>query len=149
MTTEVERLKPFEARVAVLEAENAALKEKLAKSSRNSSKPPSCDGPKERAERRTKKPTGKAAGGQPGHRKHERPAWPAEKVNKRVVLRPKRCEACSSPLVGEDPEPRRHHVFELPKVEPVNGKTLVGDLAFGVFGTDRHGAYNCRFVERI
>ena len=74
MTSEVKRLKPFEARVAVLEAENAALKEKLAKSSRNSSKPPSSDGPKERAERRTKKPTGKAAGGQPGHRKHERPA---------------------------------------------------------------------------
>ena len=54
-------------RIAALEAENAALKEKLAKSSRNSSKPPSSDGPKEKAERRTKKPTGRAAGGQPGH----------------------------------------------------------------------------------
>jgi len=119
LTAEVERLKPFEARVAVLEAENAALKEKLAKSSRNSSKPPSSDGPKEKAERRTKKPTGRAAGGQPGHPKHERPAWPAEKVNKRVVLRPKQCEQCSSPLVGEDPEPHRHQLFELPKVEPI------------------------------
>jgi uncharacterized small protein (DUF1192 family) len=49
LTGEVERLKPFEARVAVLEAENAALKEKLSKSSRNSSKPPSSDGPKEKA----------------------------------------------------------------------------------------------------
>lgn len=105
--------------VAALTAENAALKEKLAKSSRNSSKPPSSDGPKERSERRTKKPTGKAAGGQPGHRKHERPLWPAEKVSKRIVLRPMKCEECSLPLVGEDPEPRRHQVFELPKVEPI------------------------------
>jgi transposase len=119
LTAEVERLKPFEARVAVLEAENAALKEKLAKSSRNSSKPPSSDGPKEKADRRTKKPTGRAAGGQPGHPKHERPAWPAEKVNKRVVLRPTQCEQCRSPLRGEDPNPHRHQLFELPKVEPI------------------------------
>jgi len=121
LTAEVERLKPFEARVAVLEAENVALKEKLARSSRNSSKPPSSDGPKEKANRRTKKPTGRAAGGQPGHPKHERPAWPAEKVNKRVILRPKQCgqPGCTSPLVGEDPEPHRHQVFELPKVEPI------------------------------
>ena len=106
-------------RIAALKAENAALKEKLAKSSRNSSKPPSSDGPKEKAERRTKKPTGRAAGGQPGHPKHERPAWPAEKVKKRVVLRPKQCQACTSPLVGDDPEPHRHQLFELPKVEPI------------------------------
>ncbi len=106
-------------RIAALEAENAALKEKLAKSSRNSSKAPSSDGPKEKAERPTKKPTGRAAGGQPGHPRHERPVWPAEKVAKRVVLRPKQCEKCASPLVGDDPDPRRHQVFELPKVEPI------------------------------
>ena len=33
LTAEVDRLKPFEARVAFLEAENAALREKLAKAS--------------------------------------------------------------------------------------------------------------------
>ena len=119
LTAEVARLKPFEARVAFLETENAALREKLAKSSGNSSKPPSSDGPKEKAERRTKKPAGRSAGGQPGHPKHERPALPAERVNKRVVLRPKQCEQCSSPLAGEDPEPHRHQLFELPKVEPI------------------------------
>lgn len=121
LTAEVERLKPFEARVAALEAENAALKEKLGQSSRNSSKPPSSDGPREKAGRPTKKPTGRAAGGQPGHQRHERPAWPAEKVTKRVVLRPKQCghPGCTSPLVSEGPEPHRHQVFELPKVEPI------------------------------
>ena len=126
LTAEVARLKPFEARVEKLETENAelrrenaALKEKLSKSSRNSSKPPSSDGPKEKAERRSKKPTGRAAGGQPGHPKHERPVWPPEKVAEQVVLLPKECEKCTSPLVGEDPEPRRHQVFELPKIEPI------------------------------
>ena len=111
-----------------LKAENAALKEKLAKSSKNSSKPPSSDGPKEKAERRSKKPTGRAAGGQVGHPKHERPLWPAEKVNKRVDLRPKECEKCSAPLVGEDPKPHVHQVFDLPKVEPIVNEFLQHSL---------------------
>ena len=126
LTAEVERLKPFEARVAVLEkenaalrAENAALRERLSKSSRNSSKPPSSDGDKARAERRTKKPTGRAAGGQLGHPKHERSEWPAGKVAKRVELRPKQCASCATALTGNDPEPHRHQVFELPEVEPI------------------------------
>lgn len=119
LRAEVERLRPFEARVAVLEKENRELREKLAKSSNNSSKPPSSDGPKEKAERRSKKPTGRKAGGQPGHTKYERPVWPANKVNKRVILQPKKCAKCTSPLQGEDASPHRHQVFELPKVEPI------------------------------
>lgn len=141
LTAEVERLKPFEARVAVLErenaslkAENAALRERLGKSSRNSSKPPSSDGDKERAERRAKKPTGRAAGGQLGHPKHERPEWPAEKVAKRVVLRPKHCEQCAAPLAGEDMEPQRHQVFELPKVEPIVTEFVQHSLGCGCCG---------------
>lgn len=106
---------------AELRRENAELKEKLGRSSRNSSKPPSSDGPKTKAERPSKKPTGRTAGGQPGHPKHERPAWPAEKVNKRVVLRPKQCgePGCTARLVSEDPTPHLHQLFELPKVEPI------------------------------
>lgn len=140
LEAEVERLRPFEARVAFLEAENAelkaenaalkaenaalkaenaALKEKLAKSSRNSSKPPSSDGPKERHQRVAKKPTGRGPGGQPGHARHERPEVPPEKVSKREVVKPKHCERCTTALSGSDPEPRRHQVFELPKLEPI------------------------------
>lgn len=104
---------------AALRKENAELKEKLRKSSRNSSKPPSSDGAKDKAERRSKKPTGRTAGGQPGHPKHDRPAWPPEKVSNRVILRPTLCEKCNAPLVGEDLSPHRHQRFELPKVEPV------------------------------
>jgi transposase len=102
-----------------LKAKVAELEEKLAKSSRNSSKPPSSDGPKARHERRAKKPTGRGPGGQPGHSKHERLEVPPEKVSKRVVLKPKHCERCTCALSGNDPDPHRHQVFELPKIEPV------------------------------
>lgn len=112
---------------AALRAENAALKakvadleEKLAKSSRNSSKPPSSDGPKDRHQRPARKATGRGPGGQPGHSKHERPEVPPEKVSKREVLKPKHCERCTATLSGTDPKPRRHQVvFELPKIEPL------------------------------
>lgn len=118
LLAEVARLKGFEARVAVLEKENAALKERLGKSSRNSSKPPSSDGPKGPA-RRTKTPTGRKPGGQPGHDRHERSLVPIEDVDKLVVLKPARCCACGKRLVGADDAPRRHQVLELPEVRPV------------------------------
>ena len=119
LLAEVERLKGFESRVRELEQENAELKERLRKSSRNSSKPPSSDGPADRHNRRSKKPTGRTPGGQPGHEKHERPLVAPEKVSKRVVLRPKWCAKCTTPLSGSDPEPHRHQHFELPEVEPI------------------------------
>ncbi len=105
--------------VSALLARVAVLEERLGRSSRNSSKPPSSDGPAERHNRRRKKPSGRAAGGQPGHDKHERPEVPPGKVSKRVVLRPDRCARCAKRLVGTDPEPHRHQVFELPEIEPI------------------------------
>jgi len=86
LLADVERLKVFEARVGVLEKENAALKERLGKLSRNSSKPPSSDGPKGPV-RRTKVPTGRKPGGQPGHDRHERSLLPVEEVD--AVVRDK------------------------------------------------------------
>ncbi len=35
-----------------------------------------------------------------------------------MVSRPISCEACGTLLLGEDPEPRRHQVTELPRIEP-------------------------------
>ena len=66
--------------IAQLRAELAALKEAFAKSSRNSSKPPSSDGPGAKA-RPKKSPSGRKAGGQPGHKRHERVLVPPEKVH--------------------------------------------------------------------
>ena len=105
--------------IAGLLARVAELEERLGRSSRNSSKPPSSDGPADRHKRRSKKPSGRAPGGQPGHDKHEHPEVDPEKVSKRIVLRPDRCARCAKRLVGSDPEPRRHHVYELPEIEPI------------------------------
>ena len=102
--------------IEALLARVAGLEERLRRSSKNSSKPPSSDGPKKA--KRAHRPTGKKPGGQPGHPKHERPPAPPEKVNERVVVKPPSCERCERALSGCDPAPRLHHVWEIPPVEP-------------------------------
>lgn len=106
------------AQVNTLTARVADLEEKLRKSSHNSSKPPSSDGPKS-PPRAPKTSTGRKPGGREGHEKHDRPLVPPEKVSKCVVLRPTRCRGCGHGLVGDDQSPHRHQVFELPRVEPI------------------------------
>jgi transposase len=106
------------AQVEALLARVTKLEEQARRSSRNSSQPPSSDGPGA-PPARTKAPSGRKPGAQEGHDKHERPLVPPDKVNKRVVLRPKRCRGCNAALSGEDAAPRRHQVFELPRIEPI------------------------------
>jgi transposase len=104
--------------VGKLIARVAELEAKLRKSSRNSSKPPSSDGPQV-PPRPKQAPTGRSPGGQPGHERHQRPLVPADKIDKRVVLKPRRCCACGDHLAGTDASPHRHQVFELPQVQPI------------------------------
>lgn len=106
------------AQVEALLARVTKLEEQARRSSRNSSQPPSSDGPGAPPQRK-KRPSGRSPGAQEGHEKHERPLVPSDKVDKRVVLRPKRCRGCSGLLVGEDRSPRRHQVFELPRIVPI------------------------------
>jgi len=109
----------LEAQVKALIAQVKALDEKLRKSSRNCSKPPSSDGPKERHTRKRKTSSVRKRGGQPGHAKHERPLVPPEEVSERIVLLPTRCAHCDKRLFGADAHPHRHQVFELPPVVPI------------------------------
>ena len=111
------RIEQLCAHVEKLTARVAALEDKLRKSSRNSSKPPSSDGPQAPA-RPKKPPSGRKPGGQPGHARHERPMVPADEVNKRVVLKPHCCGECGERLSGTDATPHRHQVFEIPQVRP-------------------------------
>jgi Family of unknown function (DUF6444) len=104
------------------------LREALAKSSRNSSRPLSSDSPGAKA-RPKKSPSGRKPGGQPGHKRHERVLLPPEKVHEIVPCIPKQCAACAGMLHGQDPEPHRHQVAssgikwhqvcELPPAYPV------------------------------
>jgi len=93
----------------------AELEEKLGKNSSNSSKPPSSDPPwaKPKHNGRRKK---RKRGGQPGHPRHERPLVSPEKVDKVVSVKPRHCGGCGARLIGTDPEPERHQVFEVPEI---------------------------------
>lgn len=93
------------------------LEEKIGQTSRNSSKPPSSDPPT------VKKPPPKATGkrkrgGQPGQVGHGRTLKPPEDVTRFVVSKPFVCKECGTLLMGEDPNPCRHQVSELPRIEP-------------------------------
>jgi transposase len=167
-------------RIAEIEKENAELRaqlaealkriaeleEKLGKSSRNSSKPPSSDTPAQVAERRKKAAAitnpggGRKPGGQPGHEKFSRQLVPPEQVNRHVDCIPEHCERCSKRLRGRDPAPHLHQVFHLPEVRPLVdqyaqhalrcsdkecGHVTVGKLPDGV----PHGAFGPSVIATV
>jgi transposase len=110
-------IRTLEARVAALVAMVQALQEQLHQTSRNSSRPPSSDPP---LPQRPHCPRGqRRRGGQPGHPGSTRTLIPVEEVDEVVVIKPAQCMHCQAPLSGDDPNPWRHQVIELPPIKPV------------------------------
>lgn len=106
----------YERRIAALEAELAAVK----KTPRNSSLPPSTEHPHAKPPRdKVKKGPRKKQGGQPGHPKHERALIATEQCQAVVPLKPETCRRCGEALVGSDPEPLRHQVWDIPEIKPL------------------------------
>jgi transposase len=142
----IEFIRALLAENAALKARVAELEARLGQNSTNSSKPPSSDPPAvKRAPPKAK--SGKKAGGQPGHPKHERALL--DRPDHIRDCKPAACRRCARPLAGDDPEPLRHQVTELPPVAPVVteyrrhrltcpgcGATTCGDLPAGVAGQD-------------
>lgn len=96
-----------------------ALEAKLGQDSSNSSKPPSSDPPGvKRKPPKAKRGRKRKRGGQPGHEGAQRELLPPEKVSRFRDVRPKRCACCEEKLSGDDTEPVRHQVLEVPPVEP-------------------------------
>jgi len=102
--------------VAVLQTEVAELREQLNRNSRNSSQPPSSDGPAQQAPKSEAAPPERKRqrGGQPGHKGHHRKLVPVEEVDHLEVCKPEHCTGCGAELVGEDPEPYRYQTVEVP-----------------------------------
>jgi transposase len=127
ITEEIIARQPPEAQAIIraLLAEIAELKARIeelerqakGKTPQNSSLPPSTQHPHARPQP-PKRKSKKKRGGQPGHEKHERPLLPAEQCDEAIPLRPTECRRCGSKLSGNDPEPLRHQVWEVPEIKP-------------------------------
>lgn len=112
-------IRALEARLTALEATVQRLLERLRMDSQNSSQPPSSDRPAPRSPRRRQAPSGRKPGGQPGHQGQTRALVPLEDVKAVLPVKPTHCGRCHHPLHGEDGQPQRHQVIELPPVQPV------------------------------
>jgi transposase len=107
----------LEAMVHSLEEQVRTLQEQLSKNSRHASRPPSSDPPQSH---RPSRPRGqRRRGGQPEHPGHTRLLLPVESVDEIVVLKPEQCRGCHAPFSGDDPTPLRHHVREIPPIQPI------------------------------
>jgi transposase len=105
--------------IASLEKRIADLEARLNLNSTNSSKPPSTDPPAVKLKRRPPAPpTGRNRGGQPGHKRHTRTLVPAEQLREIFEVKPTHCQGCGAALLGDDPDPLRHQVAEIPPVLP-------------------------------
>jgi len=106
------------ARIAELQARVEELERQLkGKTPQNSSLPPSTQHPHARPQP-PKRKSKKKRGGQPGHPKHERPLIPTDQCDDVQPLKPTDCRRCGEKLSGNDPEPLRHQVWELPEIKP-------------------------------
>jgi transposase len=103
------------AEVAQLRETVEVLREQVKRNSQNSSQPPSQDRPDQKPVAEPA-PSPRKRGGQPGHGGHHRAL--VEEVDEVVVHKPVRCAGCGALLLGDDPQPYRHQVTELPIVRP-------------------------------
>jgi transposase len=125
----------YEQRIAKLEERVRQLEERLGKNSTNSSRPPSTDAP---AVKRAppKDSSGRSRGGQPGHALHVRPLLPPDRT---IPVKPQTCRRCGQDLQGDDPEPLRHQVIDLPVPKPDVTEYQLHRLACRCCGTTTCG----------
>jgi transposase len=109
----------FQVVIRHLLAEIAQVKEQVRKlTPQNSSLPPSSLHPHAKPPR-TKPKGRRRRGGQRGHGKHELALVPLEKCHDLIDLHPTVCRRCDTRLRGDDSEPLRHQVWELPVIQPL------------------------------
>jgi transposase len=101
-----------------VEATVNRLREQLQQNSRTSSRPPSSDPPQAVDQRPRREPSGRRPGGQLGHEGQTRALLPVEEVDVVIPVKPERCPRCQHLLPGEDPQPQRHQVTEIPPRKP-------------------------------
>jgi predicted Zn-ribbon and HTH transcriptional regulator len=102
------------AQIEDLKAELAELRERLRQNSNNSSKPPSSD-PPHQPHNTSAESSGRKHGAQHGHRGLSRKLKAATQVDRVIDLKPISCKDCGQLLLGDDPQPARHQVSDVPR----------------------------------
>ncbi|MEO0014359.1 MAG: hypothetical protein RLZZ535_2748 [Cyanobacteriota bacterium] len=114
----VRRMDCLEKEMATLRTENELLKEQLAKTSQNSSLPPSKNPQGFKPNR--KEPTGKKRGGQIGHQGHERKLYPLEMCQEVILHYPKQCSRCGGEVIeSKNIQPYRHQIIDIPPIQAI------------------------------
>lgn len=109
------QLKEKEQQLAELQLQVELLQERKNRTSSNSSMPPSLD-PPNAPKRRRKKSSGRKRGGQPGHQGHSRVLYPVEECHLVSDHYPEKCPCCGGQVHGEDTNPYRHQVIDIPPI---------------------------------
>ena len=132
MGQQIERLKKQLAEVLIVQQQ---LEERANRTSKNSSSPPSADPPGFGNKQEKKKST-KKRGGQPGHSGHSRDLYPIEKCSSVIDHHPTICPSCGESLNGEDANPYRHQIVEIPPIEPIVIEHRLHQLTCGRCGIE-------------
>ena len=121
----LQRIKDLEDRVAALNEENFALKDKISKlefrlnkNSSNSSKPPSSD-PPWMPRRKDGAPGNGKRGGQPGRNGSYRKLLSEEKVDEVIRCMPANVCSCGGDVSIDHEDYERRQVFEIPNISPI------------------------------
>ena len=113
-----QRQEKLEQQLAKLLAVQQQLSEKINRTSKNSSSPPSLD-PAGFAKKHQLHKSSKKRGGQPGHDGHSRELYPIEECSDAIDHHPRVCACCGEKLTGEDTNPHRHQIVEIPPISPI------------------------------
>jgi transposase len=140
-------------RIEALEAGQQALQEQIQRNSKNSSQPPSQDPPKG-FKATPKKKSGKRRGGQPGHGGHSQELYPPEQCTRIENHYPEVCCECGHHLSGEDANPQRCQIVDLPPLQPIVLEHRFHALECAHCGVstrayDHEIVDGCRYGERL
>ncbi|QFS51045.1 DUF6444 domain-containing protein [Nostoc sphaeroides] len=113
-----QHIKESDKRFADLEAKYQELLEKINRTSKNSSSPPSSD-PLNTEKQKQKNKSDKKRGGQAGHKGHSRHLYDASECESVLEHHPETCNCCGEKLVGVDSNPYRHQIVEIPPINPI------------------------------
>jgi transposase len=111
----VERMRQHIKQVEQIQQE---LEEKVNRTSKNSSSPPSSDPLKTRKPEKKRK-SGLKRGGQPGHRGNSRLLYDVSECDRVIDHHPLTCKCCGERLIGLSSNAIRHQVVEIPPIKPI------------------------------